>query len=316
MTRIAAIALGALLLLCAQRSFAQTSPPLPVIRVASAPSDDMSPILYADKAGLFKAAGIAVDVQKASSGSAVAAAVAAGAVDIGKSSLVPLISAHGRGFPFTIVAPSAIYLASNPSSAIIVPKNGAIRSAHDLSGKTVSVAGLQDLNWLGTQVWIDKNGGDTKAVHFLEVPITSVAAALDSSRVDAATLQNPVLAQDLESGKYRVLGCMINAIAPRVLQSAWFTTDSYAAKNRDLIGRFVRVLRQSSEYTNRHPDETVDLLASFTGMEPATIRHMARAIAGTSLEPREVQPMIDAAAKYKLIEKPFPAREFISEYMR
>ncbi|HXF35293.1 MAG TPA: hypothetical protein VN603_12040, partial [Candidatus Acidoferrales bacterium] len=91
---------------------------------------------------------------------------------------------------------------------------------------------------------------------------------------------------------------------------------SYAAKNRDLIGRFVRVLRQSSEYTNRHPDETVDLLASFTGMEPATIRRMARAIAGTSLEPREVQPMIDAAAKYKLIEKPFPAREFISEYMR
>jgi NitT/TauT family transport system substrate-binding protein len=312
MVRIAALALG-LLLLFSSGAPAQTPPALAVIRVASAPSDDMSPVLYADRAGWFRSAGISVEVQRASSGAAVAAAVAAGAVDLGKSSIVALISAHARGFPFTLVAPSAIYLASAPGSAIIVLKDAPYHSARDLDRKTISVAGLQDLNWLGTQAWIDKGGGDVKSIHFLELPITSVASALDGGRIDAGTLQNPVLAQDLATGKYRALGYIVDAIGSRVLQSAWFTTDSYAAKNPELVKRFVSVLRRASDYTNRHPDDTIDLLASFTGMDAATIKKMPRSYAGTTIEAREVQPLIDAAAKYKLIEKPFPAQELISQ---
>jgi len=311
--RIAAIALG-LSLVLSTGAPAQTPSALPVIRVASAPSDDMTPVLYADRAGLFRAAGIAVDVQRTSSGSAVAVAVAANAVDIGKSSIVPLISAHARGFPFTLVAPSAVYTSASHSAAVIALKTSTIRSARDLNGKTVSVAGLQDLNWLGVQAWIDKNGGDVKSVHFLEVPVTSVAAALDAGRIDAGALQTPVLAQDIETGKYRILGYMTDSIGHRFLQSAWFTTQAYAAKNPDLIARFVHALRQAAEYTNQHPDETVDLLASFTGMEAATIRRMPRVVAGTSIDTREIQPLIDAAVKYKLIEKPFPAQDFISQF--
>jgi len=315
--KIAAIALGLSLALCAGSAFAQTPPALQTIRLASAPDDDITPILYAQRAGLFRAALISVDLQRATSGSAVAAAVAAGAIDIGKSSIVPLINAHSRGFPFTLVAPSAIYRSSFATSGLIVPKDSPIRSARDLTGKTISVAGLQDLNWLGTNVWIDKNGGDSKAVHFLEVPGTSAAAALDSGRIDAATIVNPVLAQDLASGKYRMLGHVLNAVGKdRLLQSAWFTTDAYASSHHDVIEKFVGVLRQAALYANSHQDETVELLAQFSGMDPATIRSMPRAFAGTTLDPREAQPLIDAAARYKLIEKPFPAQEFISQYMR
>src|SRR5215469_18645062 len=138
--RIVALAFVAAVL-SATAGAAQTAAPLPLVRIASAPSDDMSPALYADKAGLFRAAGINVEIQRAASGSAVASGVAAGAIDIGKSSIVPLISAHARGFPFTLVAPSAIFRSIAPTAGLIVPKNSPIRSASDLSGKTVSVAG-------------------------------------------------------------------------------------------------------------------------------------------------------------------------------
>ena len=49
------------------------------LRLASAPDDDATPILYAQSAGLFRAAGLDVDLTAAGSGSAVAAAGAGGA---------------------------------------------------------------------------------------------------------------------------------------------------------------------------------------------------------------------------------------------
>src|ERR1700686_3804549 len=70
---------------------------LTVLRLAAAPGDDITPILYGQSAGIFKSAGLEVQLQALGSGSATAAAVAGGAIDIGKSSITTLISAHARG---------------------------------------------------------------------------------------------------------------------------------------------------------------------------------------------------------------------------
>ena len=53
-------------------------------------------------------AGLDVDIQLLQSGSAVASAVAGGAIDIGLSSFVPLAVAHTKGIPFVIVAPRCV----------------------------------------------------------------------------------------------------------------------------------------------------------------------------------------------------------------
>jgi hypothetical protein len=51
-------------------------------------------------------------------------------------------------------------------------------------------------------------------------------------------------------------------------------------------------------------------------VSPETISHMTRTEIGTTLDPRELQPVIDAAAKYKLIASAFPAREMIAPFLR
>ena len=42
---------------------------------------------------------------------------------------------------------------------------------------------------------VDKNGGDSKSVHFLELPFTEMSAALKAGRIDAAMLSEPVLSE-------------------------------------------------------------------------------------------------------------------------
>jgi NitT/TauT family transport system substrate-binding protein len=268
-------------------------------------------VLYAQEAGYFREAGIEVDVQKLSSGSAVAAAVAAGAIDIGRSSVLPLINGHARGLPFVLVAGSTNHVPGDPDSSMLVTVDSPIRGARDLNGKTVAVAGLFDLSWLSTKVWIDARGGESTTVSLIEIPNSAMLDALIAHRVDGATLSEPYLSLDLRSGKARRLGDVTGALGAHIHEAAWFTTTSYVQEHRDAVLRFRSIVARAAAYANTHHAETVDLLAAFTGLDTATIAGVHRSTIALSLDPANIQPLIDAAAKYKVIAAPFPARDMM-----
>src|ERR1700761_5817975 len=107
MNRSQALAGGALLLAGTRTAFAQPQPA--VVRVASNPVADVVPLLYAQSSGAFRNAGLEVTLQKASSGSAVAAAVAGAAIDVGKVASTTIVSAHAHGVHLTIVFPDRLH---------------------------------------------------------------------------------------------------------------------------------------------------------------------------------------------------------------
>ncbi|HYZ15738.1 MAG TPA: ABC transporter substrate-binding protein [Candidatus Acidoferrum sp.] len=281
------------------------------LRFASAPDDDVTSFLYAQEAGIFKRAGLDVTIQRSNSGSAVAAAVAGGSIDIGKSSVMSLISAHNRGLPFVLVAPAGLYTAAEPVVAMLVAKEGPIRTPRDLAGKTIAVPALGDLYSIANNSFIDANGGDAKSVRYIEMPSAASPDAVINHRIDAVTLTTPILVAALETGKLRVIGHPFDAISKRFIQAAWFTTRDFAAQNREMIGRFQRAILESAVYANAHHAETVNALAAFTAADPKLVARMPRATAGTVLDPALVQPVIDAAVKYKAIAATFDARGMI-----
>jgi NitT/TauT family transport system substrate-binding protein len=311
MTRRSVLAGAGAALLAGERAAAQTAPALVTLRVASTANDDATTLVYAQNAGLFKSVGIDVTFQKANSGSAVAAAIAGGAIDIGKSSIIPVVNGHARGIPFTIVAPCSLYHNHDLDSGLVVANDGP-HTARELTGKVISVAGLQDTTWLSARAWIDKNGGDSTAVRFIEVPGSSVLSALEEGRITAGTMSEPYVTQNVKSGKARLLAVTLEAIAPRWLIAVYMSTTDFVAKNRDLVVRFQKAMAQSAAYCNTHQAETVPMMAQFTGLDPAILSQVTRAYDPPNLDPRDIQPIINAAAKYKLIEKPFDARELIA----
>ena len=280
--------------------------------VASAPDDDITPVLYAQKAGLFTAVGLSAKVQAASNGTAVAAAVAGGAVPIGKASLLSIMLAHVRGVPFAIVAPCATADAKGDYSGLLVLKDGPIRTARDLNGKIVSVPALNDMQSLATHAWIDANGGDSKSVSFIEAPVTAAGAAIDSGRIAAGMLTNPSLAKSMITGQYRSLGKPIEQTFNHLMISAYVADVGWVAKNAAVVRRFGQVVVRASEYAGSHHDQTIDLIADFSGIDRATVAKMTRAAYATTLDPNLIQPLINAAAKYGAIKQPFDASELIS----
>lgn len=294
------------------RAWAQANAAPVEVSVASAADDDVTPVLYADHAGWFRDAGISVHVDRLNNGSAVAAAVAAGAVDVGKVSMLAVILAHGRGVPLTIVGAGSLSIPADPNSALLVTKDSPIHSARDLNGKIVSVGALNDMQALSAQAWIDQNGGNSKLVSFVEEPGPAVGVALDTNRIAAGTVVNPAMSQFIATGKYRSIGRPIQAISNRLMISAWVSSVDWATKNASLVRTFSQITGRAGTYANAHHDQTVDLIAAFSGIEPATVRTMARALFTDKLDPATIQPLVDVAAKYGAIKQRFAATDMFS----
>jgi NitT/TauT family transport system substrate-binding protein len=287
---------------------------LPAITLATLINDTATSALYAVNAGLFKKAGVNAQLQLLSSGAAATAAVAGGAAQFGLSSLVNVISAHEKGISLTLVAPAGVITPDVPYSEFVVRSDAPIKSAKDLNGKTIGTPGLKDMDTVAVMNWVDKNGGDSATLKFIEMPGPVALAALQEGRIDGADLNTPTLTRGLESGNVRVLASVLSALAPRLSNTGWFTTEDYAAKNQAIVQKFARVMADAASYCNAHHADTVAMVAQNAKIDEKLVARMARITFGDYLRPAEIQPLIDVAFKYKTIDKAFDAKALISPY--
>ncbi len=304
MNRASALALIAAGTAAPQLATAQT---IPTLEVAGVPEDSATPVLYGVQSGIFRRAGINVDLTPQGSGSAVTAGVVGGSYQVGKSSIVPLIIAMSKKIPIKLVAPGGIYRSTAPNIAMIVSSDSPIKTAADLNGKTIGVSSPDDLYTLGLKAWVDKNGGNAASLKLLSLPQAEIEAALAQKRIDAGSSGMPQLQAALDGGKVRVLCDMCDAIAGTFMFSAWFSSEQTIASRHADIAAFVRAERQAAAYTNAHPADAVAALAAFTKIEPAIITKMVRVQNGTALDPKLIQPAIDVCARYNVIPERFEA---------
>jgi ABC-type nitrate/sulfonate/bicarbonate transport system substrate-binding protein len=195
---------------------------------------------------------------------------------------------------------------------MFVRKDSPFKTGADLNGKTLGSPALKDLDWIANAEWMDKTGGDFKSAKTLELPNPALLPGLLDGRLDAYTVGQPWATVAEDSGNVRVIAKSFDAIAPHFLMTGWFSTNEYVDRNRDAVDRFERVLREATVYANAHKAEIVPLLAAFTKLDAGLIARTMKGGEGEYLEARDIQPMIDATAKYGVIDKPFSAQDLIS----
>ncbi len=291
------------------RAFAQSA--LTTIRVGATPIDSLAPVAYAMRTGMFAKAGLQIELSMMGSGNAITQAVVGGALDFGLSSLVAIIQAHLRGIPLTIVAPGGLWVDSD-TAGLLVAKSSTLRKASDFNGKTISANALSSLDTVAMQAWVDQNGGDSKTVKFFELPAAAAEAALFQGRVDGSLLSNPQYAAAIDDGA-RSAAHVYDAVGKQFSLGVWVVMQSYVEKNRSIVERFSRVVADAGTFARAHPEATVNDEALYTKQDPAVIAHMKRQRMGTTVSAADIQPVIDVSAKYKFIEKAFPATDLISD---
>lgn len=298
----------ALALLLPGPTFAQTSP---LIRIGAGPDDTSMPLIYAASAGLFQKAGLNVELDKLAGAAAVAAALAGGSLEIGKASALSVVTAHAKGLPFTIIGSIATYSSSDPDFGLIVMADSPIKTAADLAGKTLAAVSLQDMSTIATYAWLSQRGVDPTSLHFIEMPASATLAAMEQGRVTGSTIYEPMLSAATSTGKVRVIGAPYDAIGKHFAGGVLIANPAWVAGHRDLIDRFLRVMRQAGAYVASHEDEMGPILANYIGVDPATMMKTHHEGRQVTITPADLQPVIDVAAKYHVIDKPFPAADLI-----
>jgi NitT/TauT family transport system substrate-binding protein len=292
---------------------AQTSPPLTTIRYGASTDDTSRPVLYAIETGAFKKAGLDIVLVKTANGAATAAAVAGGSVDIGKGSALTPVLAYAHGIDFTIIGDLANHVSTAPNIALLVGANSPIAGPKDLAGKTIGLTSLQDQNALAIYTWLEQNGIDLSTIRFLEVGNAAGLAAIEQGRVDAAIALEPALSNWLASGNLRILAYPFNALGKRLATAVNFASVPWVAAHRDTVATFNRVVRDAAVYVGTHETETKPLAAQYAGIDVATMQNFRPPERALSIAPSDIQPTIDAAAKYKYIAKAFPAKDIICD---
>lgn len=288
---------------------------LPTLRVAGPPLEGFTVIYYAVHSGLFRRHGVNVEIVNINSGSAATAALLGGSVHVAWPTAVAVFQAHLRGFPLRIIGPGNLYRTEAPAFVLFVKGDSPIRGARDLNGKTIATTSLKDLNWVGISSWADSNGGDSSTFKFIELPASAVVAALAEGRIDATNVTTPYMEQGTTAGTIRPLAKDFDTIGKRFVLGLYISSVDAIAANKDAMTRFVNALHESILYVNAHLGDTADLVASFTGMDTALVRRSTRTTHAEYVEVADLQPLMDAVVKYKVIERSFPVEELFSSVM-
>ena len=277
------------------------------LRVGNVPIDSSSEIFAAQSAGFLSKAGIAVDIQSFTNGNAISAALASGALDIGGVNVLSLAAAHQKGLPLKIVGSGATYTSKNPTTVMLVPNDSPLHVPRDLNGKTVAVNVLQGIAHVSAESWIDKNGGDSKSVKFIEFPFAAMPAALAANRVDAAVVAEPQLTQSRNDT--RLFGKSYDGIADLWMIDAWTANDAWIFANPDVALRFSAAMRQAAVWANQNHDKTAEFVSAATKIDISIVRAMRRATFLEHVNLSVVQPVIDVGAQYGALTSRFPAAD-------
>jgi ABC-type nitrate/sulfonate/bicarbonate transport system substrate-binding protein len=275
------------------------------IRLGAANNEPNAYAFFAKDAGFFDKVGLNVDVSIMQNGAAIGAAIAGGSLDIGMSSPFVFMNARRHGLPYTVIAPGALYESTDPNGAMVVLPNSPVRTGKDLDGATIGGITVGAMDELAIRSWIDQNGGDSKTVKVIEIPSSSMVAAREQGRRGAALLPEPQLTA--AGNRVRQIGRGYDAIAKTLMISVWFTTYAWAEKHPEEQRKFADAMSQTAVWAAANRGKAARILEKWTKIQVPEIHTLS----ARRYDPALIQPICDAALKYKMIETPMNAKDFL-----
>lgn len=275
---------------------------------------DNAAMFMAMEKGFFKAEGLELETVPMAGGAVIVQGVTSGDLQFGWTNVISLYQARAAGFDFKLIAGGASNVkGKNESHAIQVGKDSPIKTAKDLEGKTVAVNTLNNIVHLMAMAWVDKNGGSSTKVKFVEVPFPQMEAALSAGKIDAVSVHEPFATAALQKGGVRMLAQPWGDVLPKFLIASWFASDKWIAKNRKTAQAFVRAVNRGIDAIHADPDASRAAMVKWAGLKPELAGKIGLPVFEKSISEKDVQATIDLTQKYKLISKPIRARDVISD---
>jgi NitT/TauT family transport system substrate-binding protein len=275
---------------------------------------DNAAMFMAMEKGFFKAEGLELETLPMAGGAVIVQGVTSGDLQFGWSNVISLYQAHVEGFDFKLIAGGATNIREkNESHQLQVAKNSPVKVAKDLEGKTVAVNTLNNIVHLLAMAWVDKNGGSSAKVKFVEVPFPQMEPTLVAGKVDAISVHEPFATAALEKGNVRLLAQPWGDVLPKFLIASWFASEKWIAKNKETAQAFVRAINRGIDAIQADPESSRAAMIKWAGLSPDLAKKIGLPLFEKVVSEKDLQATIDLTQKYKLIAKGINARDVVSD---
>ena len=305
MRQFTAVFIAALLLITSACGSSDTEKTPGKLVVGAIPNADSAAVHYALDQGLFKQAGIDVQIKDSAGGAGGIPALLSGDEDLDIGNYISLAQAKDSGLDL-VAHP---YLVQHPQGAFVLTsaKDSDIVSEADLKGKKVTVA----INTLGNLVEVlvreawRQAGLDWNDVKLVQIPFPEMLPALQRGDVNLAALPEPFLSFGKADGAHTVLD-MVGEQEPfkgTLISAVPITTRAFAEDNKDTLETFFRVVKEASQTLDADPALARKTIASYTELPLKALENVTLPTYGPTYEPQRVQDFLDLAASTGVIGK-------------
>lgn len=277
------------------------------VRVGASPAATQAEAYYAEQLGIFKAAGISTTQTIVTRSSDSLAAVIAGDLDVGSTTPQAIGNAIIHGIPIRVIATGAVYAGNPPPVQLFVAKNSTLSDAKSFENSTFAVQTLNDTQTLGMLVWLQQNKVDTTKIKFIEMPFSTMAAALARGEVAGACIVEPFASAHKDEVK--AIPHVYDDLGKDWALGAWFARRDWIEKNPALVKSFVQAIYTTAKRVNADPASINALLSAYSKVSPEAARTTPHPIFAEMPERSNIEPQMIAAARFKLVSRLVTYRE-------
>ncbi|MDF2962438.1 MAG: NMT1-like family protein [Paenibacillus sp.] len=276
-----------------------------------------APLFIGIEKGFFKEENIEAKAKWFEAAQPIAVATAGGSVDVGATGITAsLYNMVAGGQKLVIVADKGREQKGYSSTALMVPKDSAIKAIPELKGKKIGITQTGSTYHYMAGRLLEKHGLTLKDVEL--VPLNSIKGlmeSLKSKQVDAVMLNEPNITAVVKEGYGKVVAQVGDEIE---YQTSGLFFSPKLAGNKDAAVRFLKAYAKATRYyydavlvqkdskivPGANYDEVVKIVAKYTDQPEENVKqglpYMDR---DGKLLANDIKTQVDWYAKEKLIDK-------------
>ncbi len=262
-----------------------------------------SDVAVAQAEGFFAKEGLTVHVENLSSGVPVTQGVVGGSLDIGASSVDPVVNAAAQGAPVQIIGSYTNKL------TVDLVTDSSIGTPAQLRGKRLGIQQVNAFREVMTRMVIEGAGMTTSDVTYVPGSASGYISALKEGTIQSGVLQEEQVLKILHGDSKLHVLVNYSQADPNYFYGAYEVTKSWLASHQDIAERFLTAITEAHRFMYTHKVAVVPIVAKSTGY-PASVTSKAYDVLLTQEHVFPVDSGLDAATitdtiatmqKYKIL---------------
>jgi len=223
------------------------------VNIGYLPTDHDAALFVANATGMFKKAGLEVELFEYNNGGDLMSAMASGDVDVGYVGITPVIYSISKEVPVRIVAG-----AQNEGSGLLC-HDSSVKSISDLKGKTVATPGEASVQSVLLKYDLKKNGMNTTDIESPTMKVSSMNDALKTHGIDAMLTYEPYVTISKKINNQNLVESSED-ILPDHPCCVVVMNEKFISSHKDNARKILDIHKKATEKIKANPEEMVQYL--------------------------------------------------------